>query len=341
MRRRRRSGRCSRRGNREDGADAPRQDRSADRTYLITGGLGGLGLEVAGWLAAQGARHLALNARHAPGVEAEAVLDALRRSGVQAEVLLGDVAQEEEVRGMLAEIDGTLPPLAGVIHSVGVLRDGALVNQNWPRFAEVMAPKVLGAWHLHRLTAGRDLELFVLFSSSVSLLGNRGQGNHAAANAFLDQLARERRAAGLPGVVINWGAWSGRGAAAAARPELGPGLQKVGLGLDQSGAGAGSAGAGPGGWGGAGGRGAGRLGGVRPAVRLRCASDCSGTWCRPRRWPVPRPARSPCCGGCGGCRPASGCRCWSSTWARRCSGCCNWQRRRRLGQASPSWAWTR
>ena len=89
-------------------------------------------------------------------------------------------------------MEATLPPLAGVIHAVGVLRDGTLVNQNWQRFAEVLAPKVLGAWHLHRLTAGRDLDLFVLFSSSAALLGNRGQGNHAAANAFLDQLARDR-----------------------------------------------------------------------------------------------------------------------------------------------------
>src|SRR5205823_5505803 len=115
-----------------------------ERTYLITGGLGGLGLEVAGWLAARGAKHLVLNGRSAAGDAAEAVLARLRRSGVQVEVLLADVAREEEVRRLLGQMEALLPPLAGVIHAVGVLRDGTLVNQNWQRFAEVLAPKVLG-----------------------------------------------------------------------------------------------------------------------------------------------------------------------------------------------------
>lgn len=189
-------------------------------TFLITGGLGALGLRAAEWLAQQGAKHLVLIGRHAPDGEAEAALDRLRQSGAQVRVMLGDVSREEDVRRILRQIDEAMPPLAGVIHSAGVLRDGVLLNQSWERFEEVLAPKVLGAWHLHRLTAGRDLRLFVLFSSIVSVLGNRGQVNHAAANAFLDQLAWERRAQGLPGFSINWGAWSEIGAAARARGGL-------------------------------------------------------------------------------------------------------------------------
>ena len=134
--------------------------------------------------------------------------------------MLGDVSREEDVRRILRQIEEAMPPLAGVIHSAGVLRDGVLLNQNWERFEEVLAPKVLGAWHLHRLTAGRDLRLFVLFSSTASVLGNRGQANHAAANNFLDQLAWERRAQGLPGLSINWGAWSDVGAASRAQGDF-------------------------------------------------------------------------------------------------------------------------
>ena len=118
------------------------------------------------------------------------------------------------VDGMLARMDEELPPLAGVIHSVGVLSDGALTNQNWEKFETVLRPKILGAWHLHRVTADRDLDLFILFSSRVGVMGNPGQANHASANAFLDQLAGHRRALGLPGQAIAWGAWSEIGEAA-------------------------------------------------------------------------------------------------------------------------------
>ena len=115
-----------------------------------------------------------------------------------------------------------------MIHAAGVLRDGALVNQDWKRFAEVLAPKTLGAWHLHTLTADRDLDLFVLFSSAVVLFGNRGQANHAAANTFLNALAHHRRAAGLPATSIDWGAWSEVGAAA--RRDLARPLSQAGFG---------------------------------------------------------------------------------------------------------------
>ena len=178
-----------------------------DATYLITGGLGGLGLAVAAWLAERGARHVVLNGRRAPDAAAEAAIAALRAGGLTVRVALADVAQAAEVDRLLAELDATMPALAGVIHSVGLLRDGAVAHQEWGRFAEVLGPKALGARQLHRATLGRALDFFVLFSSTAGVLGNRGQANHAAANVFLDALARHRRSLGLPGLSVDWGAW--------------------------------------------------------------------------------------------------------------------------------------
>ena len=164
-----------------------------DRTYLVTGGLGGIGCAVADWLADRGAGAIVLNGRRAPDPEAVEAISALRQRGVAVSVELADVTDPTAIDEMLARIDATLPPLGGVIHSVGVLSDGALTNQTWEKFEEVLWPKMLGAWHLHRATEDRELDLFVLYSSVAGVMGNRGQSNHAAANAFLDQLAAHRR----------------------------------------------------------------------------------------------------------------------------------------------------
>ena len=185
-----------------------------DRTYLVTGGLGGIGCAVADWLAQHGAGVIVLNGRRAPSAEAEEAIETLRKSGSRIEVELADMADPVEIDAMLARMDAELPPLGGVIHSVGVLSDAALTNQTWASFKQVLWPKIVGAWHLHRATADRDLDLFILFSSRVGVMGNPGQANHAATNAFLDQLAGHRRAQGLPGQAIAWGAWSEIGEAA-------------------------------------------------------------------------------------------------------------------------------
>ena len=185
----------------------------ADRTYLVTGGLGGIGCEVARWLAGCGAGTIVLNGRRPPDPEAVEVIRELRDDGVDIRVELADMTDPAAVEGMLARIDEALPDLGGVIHSVGVLSDGVIENQTWDRFTEVLWPKVLGAWHLHHATKAKDLDMFVLFSSVTGVVGNPGQANHAAANAFLDQLAAHRRALGLPGQAIAWGAWSGIGEA--------------------------------------------------------------------------------------------------------------------------------
>ncbi len=191
-----------------------------DRSYLVTGGLGGIGIAVAGWLAERGAGAIVLNGRRPPDTEVADAIEALRRQGAAVQVELADVTDAAALDAMLARMDAELPPLAGVIHSVGVLADATIGNQTWETFETVLWPKMLGAWHLHRATADRDLDMFILFSSVAGVLGNPGQANHAAANAFLDQLAAHRRALGLPGQAIAWGAWSEIGEAEEQRERM-------------------------------------------------------------------------------------------------------------------------
>jgi acyl transferase domain-containing protein/acyl carrier protein len=180
---------------------------NGDAGYLITGGLGKLGLQLASWAASRGARHLILTGRSAPSALAQHEIAGLRRAGLRVVVerfCVGDAAQMQAV---LERASQTMPMLKGVFHLAGIVDDGLLANLTWDRFQRVMEPKVQGAWNLHRLTTGLDLDHFVLFSSMASLLGTPGQGNYAAANAFLDGLAQFRRAMGLPGLSVNWGAW--------------------------------------------------------------------------------------------------------------------------------------
>jgi len=186
----------------------------SNATYLITGGLGALGLKVAEWLVAKGARHLVLAGRKAPTEEASAVIAKMKNASANVVVMPSDISQEKEVERILSEIAQSLPPLRGIMHSAGVLDDGILLQQDWPRFAKVMAPKVEGSWHLHRLTKDLPLDFFVLFSSIAAMFGASGQGNYAAANAFMDALAHYRRARGLPATSINWGPWAEAGMAA-------------------------------------------------------------------------------------------------------------------------------
>ncbi|PSF37367.1 beta-ketoacyl synthase [Aphanothece hegewaldii CCALA 016] len=180
-------------------------------TYLITGGLGGLGLLVARWLIEKGVRHLVLVSRRDANSEQLAELE---QKGAKIIVRQADVSQPEQLIQVLAEIKDSLPPLRGVIHAAGILDDGVLEHMNWSRFETVMTPKVQGAWNLHTLTLNLPLDCFVLFSSAASLLGSPGQGNHVAANRFLDSLAHYRQSIALPAMSINWGAWSEIGAAA-------------------------------------------------------------------------------------------------------------------------------
>lgn len=194
-------------------ATAPERTIRADRTWLLTGGLGALGLQSARMLAEAGVPRLVLAARRPPSAEAQAVVEEIREAGCEVWVRSVDAAERTQVDELLAEIDAGGPPLGGVMHLAGVLDDGVIANLNWERCVDVMRPKVLGAWNLDQATRKRDLDAFVLFSSAASLLGSPGQANYATANAYLDALAHARRAAGLPGVSINWGPWAEQGMA--------------------------------------------------------------------------------------------------------------------------------
>ena len=183
-------------------------------TYLITGGLGGLGLLTAKWMVERGARHIVLMGRHGATARAQEQIARLSGAGATIVAARGDVSLEGDVAKVLEKIAREMPPLRGVLHAAGVLDDGVLHRQTWTRFQTVMAAKVQGAVHLHRLTRHMPLDFFVLFSSAASLLGSPGQANHAAANAFLDSMAHFRRNIGLPALSINWGPWAEIGAAA-------------------------------------------------------------------------------------------------------------------------------
>ncbi|AKT41167.1 type I polyketide synthase [Chondromyces crocatus] len=184
-------------------------------TYLIVGGLGGIGLRLTRWLIEQGARHLVVVGRSPITPAARSTLDALESSGARIVFAQGDVADPVHLQGIVAKMKREMPPLAGIVHAAVVLDDGVLRQQTAARCARVLAPKVEGAWNLHLATLDTPLDFFVLFSSGASLLGSPGQGSYGAANAFLDALAHHRHALGLPALSINWGVWAEVGLAAA------------------------------------------------------------------------------------------------------------------------------
>ena len=174
-------------------------------SYLITGGLGALGVQTAQWLVEQGAKQLILTGRRPPSDHVQSILNQLEATGSKIAVLLGDIAQQEETEQIFDQITATLPPLRGVIHAAGVLEDGLLSQLSWESFIRVMAPKVSGTWHLHQLTQASPLDFFVCFSSMASLLGSPGQGNYAAANAFMDGLMQTSSVIGPTGAEYSIG----------------------------------------------------------------------------------------------------------------------------------------
>ena len=185
----------------------------SDATYLITGGLGALGLKLAQWLIARGAKNIVLTSRSQVSEAKAETIAQMKSTGVNVILARADVASKKDMSRLLENIQ-SLPPLKGIFHAAGVLDDRLLLEQDWAGFERVMAAKVTGAWILHSLTAQLSLDYFVLFSSAASLLGSPAQGNYAAANSFLDALAHHRRSQQLPGLSINWGPWSESGMAA-------------------------------------------------------------------------------------------------------------------------------
>ena len=195
----------------------------SDGSYLITGGLGDLGLKVARWMVGNGARRLILLGRTKlpprsswnsveTGSHLARQIGAIREleeSGTSVHLVSADVADEEQMHAFVEQFQAEgWPPIRGVVHAAGVLHDGLLPQLDAAAMNKVLRPKMTGGWLLHRLLRDAPLDFFIVFSSAGSLMGQPGQGNYAAANAFLDALAHHRRAQGLTALSINWGAWA-------------------------------------------------------------------------------------------------------------------------------------
>ncbi|MFE4355582.1 SDR family NAD(P)-dependent oxidoreductase [Kitasatospora sp. NPDC056800] len=201
-------------------AHAPRPPRPADRrplaprgTVLVTGGTGHIGGHAARWLAREcGARRLVLTSRSGPAAAGTAALAAeLAAAGAAVDVLACDTAERPALAAVLDRVAATGPALSTVLHAAGALDDGVLDRLDAARLARTFDGKAGGAAHLDELTAHLDLDAFVLCSSISATFGNGGQGNYAAANAYLDALAEQRRARGLPATSLAWGPWAGGG----------------------------------------------------------------------------------------------------------------------------------
>ena len=179
----------------------------ADASYLITGGLSGFGLKTAEWMVRKGARHLTLISRSGPKTdEARLAIKAMEKQGVHIRAVACDVTNLDSLATLLDEIRASGKPLKGLVHAAMVIDDGLIRSMSAEQIRRVLAPKVLGALHLHHLTQHLELDYFILFSSATTLFGNPGQGNYVAGNAALEAIARNRRSAGLPATCVRWGA---------------------------------------------------------------------------------------------------------------------------------------
>ena len=183
-----------------------------EASYLITGGVGGFGLETAKWMVEHGARHLYLMSRRGVVSEqAEQDIASMRAQGVTVEVTQCDVCDALALQQVVRTALEGPHKLRGVIHAAMVLDDGLIQNLNEQHLATVFGPKIRGAWNLHYLTRNAQLDFFVMYSSATTSFGNPGQSNYVAANSYLEALAQYRRALGLPGLAVAWDAISDSG----------------------------------------------------------------------------------------------------------------------------------
>eukprot|EP01052_Picozoa_sp_SAG31_P007896 SAG31_NODE_386_length_16407_cov_24.639686_1_plen_2149_part_00 len=209
--------------------DAPGSMKlSADGNYLITGGFGALGLIVAKLLVERGARRLILMSRRGPPDSAADALQELKDMGAVLTPGTADVSDTAQMAEIFSAAQKSGHPVVGVVHSAGVIEDKMLADLDWGSFERVMAAKVAGACNLNAHMTAENDKFFVLFSSASSAIGNVGQANYAAANAFLDSMAHHRMAKGLPGLSVNWGPWADIGMAASIDAST---FESTGLGL--------------------------------------------------------------------------------------------------------------
>ncbi|MFI6231772.1 type I polyketide synthase, partial [Micromonospora echinospora] len=202
--------RLTRAGARPAGQVTPWQPRG---TVLVTGGTGAIGAQAARWLAANGAEHLVLTSRRGlDATGARELADELTATGVRVSVVACDMADRDQVAALVAGLD-EVAPLTAVLHAAGITRLTALVDTDLDVFDHVMAGKVAGAAYLDEFLGDRPLDAFVTFASISGVWGSGGQGAYAAANAYLDALAEQRRARGLAATSISWGAWAEGGMA--------------------------------------------------------------------------------------------------------------------------------
>lgn len=193
-------------------------DISSAGTYLITGGLGALGHKIVAWLINKGAKYIVLVGRNAPSTEIQEIINIWRNKEIQISTFEVDISNFNQVKKILDLTQQTMPKLSGVIHAAGVMEDADLTQQNWDKYKKIMNSKILGAYNLQKILneyhLSTSLDFFVSFSSMASIMGNIGQSNYAAANAFLDSLAFYQRVNNIPGFSINWGPWASVGLAA-------------------------------------------------------------------------------------------------------------------------------
>jgi NAD(P)-dependent dehydrogenase (short-subunit alcohol dehydrogenase family)/acyl carrier protein len=195
-------------------AKTPAPAPPTDGTYLITGGLGALGLSTARWLLARGATAVVLVGRSAPDENARLTIDALRAAGATVRVESVDITNDSAVGELVRSLARGESPLKGIVHAAGILDDGVVLEQTWPRAARVLAPKLHGAVLLARHARALDLDLFVCYSSVTGVFGSPGQSSYAAGNAYLDAFCHELRGSGIPAVSVQWGPWRDGGMAA-------------------------------------------------------------------------------------------------------------------------------
>jgi acyl transferase domain-containing protein/acyl carrier protein len=176
--------------------------------YLITGGLGSLGLKLAAWMVEKGAKHIVLLGRRTPSLTARSLIARLKAAGCDVRAVQADVTDRTALKNVIDEIEASEFKLRGVVHAAGAGAYRPLKNLDPASLTMELRPKVVGAWLLHELTRNSQLDFFIAYSSMVALWGAKGQGAYAAANQFLDMLAHYRRSIGLPGLSINWGLWA-------------------------------------------------------------------------------------------------------------------------------------